>query len=553
MGGQPTKYVFTDERRIAQVTGALDPQAPRVQRLMLWPGWNAVSILVDAADTAQQLGVDGAASQEEVWVWSTPDQAFVLVEANSLLPPGSMLWIHADSAQTRVLRGLYQAPAAELTLDAGYAALPSFASLDPLPLLEEDPESLWRFANEAQAWRPRVTGDTEFLDSFPRFNGPGQPFFVRDGDGQRVALPPESTRIRYYHGDHLGSANIVTDGSGTLVEESVFYPYGALRAEYRSAAHEAQLPNPYRFGQKELDKESGLYYFDQRYLAAALCRFTRVDPLASDPEKMGLEDPQKFHAYAFARNNPLMYSDPSGEAPATLTARLKKIAQIRARRLTNLPGGLSGSKLVGLTDRAGTAVKALEKQTERNATLRGLIQGKLGSADVSAKTLMKNAVSGALKEKGVQSGDKLSSAEMVAKFSEKGNFKDFKKALGTADPTKIAGVKNLDKSVADFLKKAETANFEPFKKAMERLTGADKPGEEKDDDSAEQQDKKEKDTKGKPDEAKKLPTGAKKIVSDAVLSDLKKMTPKDDGLVKPSELRDQLGTDRKMPHKKNES
>lgn len=35
--------------------------------------------------------------------------------------------------------------------------------------------------------------------------------------------------MRYIHPDHLGSTNVVTDASGTVVQTLDYYPYGTTR------------------------------------------------------------------------------------------------------------------------------------------------------------------------------------------------------------------------------------------------------------------------------------------------------------------------------------
>jgi len=82
------------------------------------------------------------------------------------------------------------------------------------------------------------------------------------------------------------------------------------------------VTDPYHFTQKERDAESGLHYFEARYLAANAGRFISVDPLYAEPLQMGgekvsqlLSDPQGFNLYSYARNNPLAYTDPSGYDP----------------------------------------------------------------------------------------------------------------------------------------------------------------------------------------------------------------------------------------------
>jgi RHS repeat-associated protein len=61
---------------------------------------------------------------------------------------------------------------------------------------------------------------------------------------------------------------------------------------------------------KERDAETGLDYFGARYYSGAQGRFASVDPLYFQAEM--LPDPQRFNLYAYARNNPLKFVDPTG-------------------------------------------------------------------------------------------------------------------------------------------------------------------------------------------------------------------------------------------------
>ena len=61
---------------------------------------------------------------------------------------------------------------------------------------------------------------------------------------------------------------------------------------------------------KERDAESGLDYFGARYFSGAEGRFTSPDPITVTPGRM--VDPQQLSLYAYARNNPLKYVDPTG-------------------------------------------------------------------------------------------------------------------------------------------------------------------------------------------------------------------------------------------------
>ena len=62
-----------------------------------------------------------------------------------------------------------------------------------------------------------------------------------------------------------------------------------------------------RYTGKERDAESGLDYFTARYYGSSMGRFMSPDDFGGH-----LEDPQTLNKYAYAGNNPLRYTDPSG-------------------------------------------------------------------------------------------------------------------------------------------------------------------------------------------------------------------------------------------------
>jgi len=60
---------------------------------------------------------------------------------------------------------------------------------------------------------------------------------------------------------------------------------------------------------KERDAETGLDFFGARYMSSAQGRFTSPDvPLLDQRE----DDPQSWNLYSYGRNNPLRYTDPTG-------------------------------------------------------------------------------------------------------------------------------------------------------------------------------------------------------------------------------------------------
>jgi RHS repeat-associated protein len=61
---------------------------------------------------------------------------------------------------------------------------------------------------------------------------------------------------------------------------------------------------------KERDAETGLDFFLARYYSGAQGRFMSSDPLYIDLRRLG--DPQQLNNYAYVRNNPLKFIDPTG-------------------------------------------------------------------------------------------------------------------------------------------------------------------------------------------------------------------------------------------------
>lgn len=48
-------------------------------------------------------------------------------------------------------------------------------------------------------------------------------------NGERVAKKNQSGNLYYYHSDHLGGTNVITDSIGDLIERIKYYPFGEIR------------------------------------------------------------------------------------------------------------------------------------------------------------------------------------------------------------------------------------------------------------------------------------------------------------------------------------
>jgi len=116
----------------------------------------------------------------------------------------------------------------------------------------------------------------------------------------------------FNHPDHLGSTSLTTNSTGSLVEETTYYPYGEVFEGGSSR---------YDYTGKETDL-TGLSYYGQRYYSAdVLRRFTQADSLISD-----VYNPQALNRYAYVLNNPYKYVDPDGNVWQYFLLRAGQVA-----------------------------------------------------------------------------------------------------------------------------------------------------------------------------------------------------------------------------------
>ena len=151
---------------------------------------------------------------------------------------------------------------------------------------------------------------------------------------------------------HLQSAQFITNTKGEQYEHIEYTPYGEFwtyksktamlflttynnfLAKQPAGLIEETAPGidklPFRFTGKELDEETGLYYYGARYLDPKYSRWLSGDPALNDyipqapvndeakkhnenlPGMGGVFNFVNLHVYHYAGNNPVKYIDPDG-------------------------------------------------------------------------------------------------------------------------------------------------------------------------------------------------------------------------------------------------
>lgn len=112
----------------------------------------------------------------------------------------------------------------------------------------------------------------------------------------------------YNNSDQVYSSTIVSDDTGNIEQTLDYYPYGNIRinSKLNNFSEHKQYGGHYK-------DETGLNYMGARYYNSNYGRFISIDPMFWTLPKEYLLDPQQMNSYAYARNNPIIYTDPDGK------------------------------------------------------------------------------------------------------------------------------------------------------------------------------------------------------------------------------------------------
>ncbi len=140
----------------------------------------------------------------------------------------------------------------------------------------------------------------------------------------------------FYHADALGNVNALTGSTGNISESYEYLAFGlTLVRDADNGTHSNSLiGNPFLFTSRELDDETGLYYYRARHYDQIIGRFLQEDPITN------------VNQYAYAANNPVLMADPLGLCPSNRTT-LEKTGDYAAGFGDTLTSGFGLTHLFG--------------------------------------------------------------------------------------------------------------------------------------------------------------------------------------------------------------
>jgi RHS repeat-associated protein len=131
----------------------------------------------------------------------------------------------------------------------------------------------------------------------------------------------------YYYYDGLGSVVALGSYMGNAMEKYSYDVFGKMTLKKFSPR--GLFGNRYLFTGRELDSETGLYYYRARYYHPSIGRFMQTDPLGGTPDEwngylFGISGVKLrgLNIYTYVTNNPVNNVDPTGEIAPVVVLRI---------------------------------------------------------------------------------------------------------------------------------------------------------------------------------------------------------------------------------------
>jgi len=167
--------------------------------------------------------------------------------------------------------------------------------------------------------------------------------------GQRVACeatPFGAQRVNgtLYFGfsDHLSSTSITVDVNGTIVGNELYKAWGGERYTNGSIQTTFKYTGQRHAAGAHSGAEAGLYFYNARWYDPAVGRFIQADTIIPEPG-----NPLAWDRYAYANNNPVKYTDPTGHLPCENSILGCKKTNTLKRENRNLSAEQLGIEFVG--------------------------------------------------------------------------------------------------------------------------------------------------------------------------------------------------------------
>ena len=141
---------------------------------------------------------------------------------------------------------------------------------------------------------------TEWCTNCGGYTGPTTEYIFMSGN---FVAEYKNNTTYFIHGDHLGSARLLTDLNQAVVQNLDYLPFGELNSSDSGIT-------THKFTGGERDSETSLDHTWFRQYSSSLGRWMHPDPAGL--AAVDITNPQSWNRYAYVINSPLTYIDPLG-------------------------------------------------------------------------------------------------------------------------------------------------------------------------------------------------------------------------------------------------
>jgi RHS repeat-associated protein len=159
-----------------------------------------------------------------------------------------------------------------------------------------------RYVLDTAAGMPNMLAETDAAGIVQRYN--------IHGNGLLYAIEASDEATKNYHYDAIGNTLALTDDTENVTDKYAYGPYG------EAAGSSGVTTNRFCYiGQSGvMNEDNGLMFMRARFYEQKTKRF-----LSNDPVKGNISDSKTLNPYTYCVNNPVIYADPEGKEPITLT------------------------------------------------------------------------------------------------------------------------------------------------------------------------------------------------------------------------------------------